>query len=1158
MPEKVYFCGQGKSAMLDRVVSAFAAALRRSLTDASVPGTYLTEAKAIDELVSLGAVDLASIHAVLRRHTAYENDPACWDYAQSIGESLARQRGVLGNGMSAGVFGDCAAYSVAVSALLTRLFGSPGEWVLVGNERDPAQHILNDVGSLPIGYSGPVFLDATDARGFPWQPPASVTVMTWLDPMTGNELRRWKRNENMDAGVTFAGGHKSGVGCGLCLLGIAGLPRRDATVNGVSGLFSWVQDAIWDNIKPVRGVVEGIDDFFQDTVIDEVAKPLGKDLAKITKQVAEGLGSVGQQVIDFARDPESWKMMLLNAVSFAGGAGGSFIGFANTARHLSKYPAINAVVHGVLNSIPGAGTLMSGAMTLMQGVMSAGAKKQRVYSDGEMAMMAAVRDQAQAMVPAGTAGMTAEIANGLAEAVNSITDPAHRARVNAIAQGLRSGELAFGPNWSIVPATSTGPSGTGFWGDIVGALGDAASWTANAVVDAGSWVGGAATDAWGFVAGGGTPSTSGDIVNTIVGNTAGNVGNTVTGAVGGLLGETAGGLVGAATEIGLTVAGNTLAGGGSMSAALNGMTYAQCKLLPMQNMMCGTRKDGKPGCADQCASLPGAPDPGAALALNTGSATTALAGALGLDGFMLTPQYQATALPTGSGTEYLFESGGPVISRSDLDAIVRPEDVRGPTHVHLNVTDAMVKVPSFAGTDLLQFGVEFKQDAMGKPWRLYNPNDPRMVRLEWLLQTIERWNKENPTNPVPNSTLIEVLDLTPAIEAWESDRTNGATAAFVPPTFAVIDSFSLGWVRINLQRTWTITTDVARYPSNNPPASYYGFGRKPVRDALPGLSDGTDTGTRDGKMAPADSSRLEAAAIFVRPWHLAGQSGSKPTGDAWIARWNGARSTWPASPMTLEQVAESDLAATAWVKLLSNSGAHIVHGRPWVQVGTLRSRLSAIDAQFAQEEAARQAYAPQAAAQDEAKRRMTHMAAKWRRIDDNTNDLRTLGEWVQDFQTQYGAGVNAGMESPIVLQWEADNNARMQLSMLVMLARIYHDKPDGTPFTTAELLDPEPLETNAVMQEYSFDDGPDNTVTGNGSSHSVNVNNNPGSTGGSGGGGGSATTNPGSNTNQQGGGSGGSTVAVTQPPVTKPAGGGGAAIIVAFAALGVLMYMLKK
>jgi len=1143
MPEKVYFCGQGKSAMLGRVVKAFSAALRRSLSGASVPGTSLTESGAIDELIRMGAEDPASIHAVLRRHTVYENDPACWDYAQSIGESLARQRGLLGNGMSSGVFGDCAAYSVAVSALLMRLFGSPGEWVLVGNDQDPAQHILNDVGTLAIGYSGPVYLDATDARGFPWQPPTGVTVMTWLDPMTGRELLRWRKEEDMEPSVTMARGRKMGVGCGLCLLGIAGLPRREAEVNGVSGLFSWVQDAIWDNVKPVRGVVEGIDDFFQDTVIDEVAKPLGKDLAQITKQVADGMGKVGQQVVDFARDPESWKMMLINTVSFAGGAAGSFLGFANTARHLSKYPAINAVVHGVLNAIPGAGTLMSGAMTLMQGVMSAGAQRKRVYSDGEMAMMAAVRDQANAMVPSGTAGMTAEIANGLAEAVNSITDPSHRARINAIAQGLRSGELAFGPNWTIVPATSTGPSGTGFLGDIFGAIGDAASWTVGAVSDAGSWVGGAATDAWGYVFGGGTPATSGDVVNTIVNNTAGNVGNTVSGAVGSVLGDTAGGFVGSVVEVGLAVGGNTLAGGGSASSALNGATYAQCSLLP-QNMMCGRRKDGKQGCADPCAHLPGAPDPGAALALNTQSATSALAGLFGFDQFMLTPQYRPTAEQTTGNTEYLFESGGPVISRTDLDALVRPQDVRGPTHVHLNLMDAMVRVPNVAGVDLLKYGVEFKQDSLGKPWHLFKPDDPKLVRLQWLLQTIERWNSEHTSNPIPNDTVIEVLDLTPAIEAWERDRTQGASAAFVPPAFAVIDSFTLGWVRINLQRSWTITTDVARYPDGNPPASYFGFGRKPVRDSLPGLSDGSDTGTRDGKMLSSDSSRLEATAIFVRPWHLAGQAGSLPTGDAWVARWSGTRSTWPSSPMTLEEIAESNLAATAWVKLISNSGSDIIHGKPWVQVGTLRSRLSAIDAQLAQEEAARQANAPQAAAQELAKRRMTHMAAKWRRTDDNSNELRTLGEWVQDFQNQYGAGANAGMESLISLRWEEDSEANFWLPMLVTLARMKHGKSDGTLFTTGELLNPAPLQEPTTFSPYEFSDVSDaNTVTGSG--HAVTVRN-PGSTGGKSGGG-TSHVPPGaeqpSNTNHG---------------ALAPTANSGMAVVVAITAATVLFFMLKR
>ncbi|MCK6440112.1 MAG: hypothetical protein L6Q71_07925, partial [Planctomycetes bacterium] len=85
---------------------------------------------------------LDEIYAALKRLT-YRNDPQCVDRAQSLETSLSRQKGE-------GVFGDCGAFAVALSALAEAAGHGPGEWVLLGDESDPAQHIVNKFGQRLI------------------------------------------------------------------------------------------------------------------------------------------------------------------------------------------------------------------------------------------------------------------------------------------------------------------------------------------------------------------------------------------------------------------------------------------------------------------------------------------------------------------------------------------------------------------------------------------------------------------------------------------------------------------------------------------------------------------------------------------------------------------------------------------------------------------------------------------------------------------------------------------------------------------------------------------------------------------------------------------------------------------------------------------------
>src|SRR5690606_1480807 len=136
------------------------------------------------------------------------------------------------------------------------------------------------------------------------------------------------------------------------------------------------------------------------------------------------------------------------------------------------------------------------------------------------------------------------------------------------------------------------------------------------------------------------------------------------------------GLLGGAAELVLNVAGNDLLGGGngSYTSALNGVTYAQCRTMS-HTMMCLPRRDGMPGCGDPCEALPGAPNPGAAPGTSTGNVLSGLADAAGLgqvvdmiaDSFMPNTQYVRVA-EEGGEEEYLFESSGSVMQRTNLDA----------------------------------------------------------------------------------------------------------------------------------------------------------------------------------------------------------------------------------------------------------------------------------------------------------------------------------------------------------------------------------------------------------------------------------------------------------------------------------------------------------
>ena len=154
--------------------------------DAGVPGVLagfaegyrasLKEPETTD-IANVIPADRAGVFEYLRRNAVYQNDPVCLDYMQSVGASMQRLA-------REGIFGDCGAYAVFVSALATRLGFGPGMWLLLGDANNPAQHIVNifHLGSVDL------VIDATQPNGYDWQIPAYFTSVQMIDPRTGKAV----------------------------------------------------------------------------------------------------------------------------------------------------------------------------------------------------------------------------------------------------------------------------------------------------------------------------------------------------------------------------------------------------------------------------------------------------------------------------------------------------------------------------------------------------------------------------------------------------------------------------------------------------------------------------------------------------------------------------------------------------------------------------------------------------------------------------------------------------------------------------------------------------------------------------------------------------------------------------------------------------------
>lgn len=123
---------------------------------------------------------LSGIFGFLRSTARYENDPVCVDFMQSFAASMERLR-------ESGIFGDCGAYTVAFSALSTRMGYGPGLWLLLGDAENPGQHIVNFF-ALVGNPSNGLVIDSTLANGFGLAIPAYFTSIRVIDPRSGQEL----------------------------------------------------------------------------------------------------------------------------------------------------------------------------------------------------------------------------------------------------------------------------------------------------------------------------------------------------------------------------------------------------------------------------------------------------------------------------------------------------------------------------------------------------------------------------------------------------------------------------------------------------------------------------------------------------------------------------------------------------------------------------------------------------------------------------------------------------------------------------------------------------------------------------------------------------------------------------------------------------------
>ena len=153
------------------------------------------------------AITLGDAVEKLVSFASYQPDANCLDHAQSFAASVHRQ-------LSEGVFGDCGAFTTAISTLAWALLGVPGLWVLLGDQKDPAQHIVNlFVVKDKDGHQAFILVDGTataqggqpDASVIGYQPPERFSVFSIINPNNGEVIAS---NYDPAKGV-------SGVACGM-------------------------------------------------------------------------------------------------------------------------------------------------------------------------------------------------------------------------------------------------------------------------------------------------------------------------------------------------------------------------------------------------------------------------------------------------------------------------------------------------------------------------------------------------------------------------------------------------------------------------------------------------------------------------------------------------------------------------------------------------------------------------------------------------------------------------------------------------------------------------------------------------------------------------------------------------------------------------------
>lgn len=284
--------GCGKAARLDAIIADFAKRARQSASEPE---------HAIAFLRQWDVRDMRSLHRALVERTVYAGDPHCQDYAQTLARSLRRME-------AEGVFGDCAAYAVAVAALAHAL-GVPLEaqrFVLLGDVEDRGRHIVNLIDrNRGLGQPDWVVVDATEADGYGWTIPPDLNVVQTYDIETGTQTLHPAGSQHVLKPATQE----------------APMPTNPGGAKGVAG---------WNPVRSVRSAVA--------RASGQVRNELARTEVAVRQEAGRAVQTVGGVVADSSQGVQTLARYGESTISSAARAG--FATVASTAASVADVSAL--------------------------------------------------------------------------------------------------------------------------------------------------------------------------------------------------------------------------------------------------------------------------------------------------------------------------------------------------------------------------------------------------------------------------------------------------------------------------------------------------------------------------------------------------------------------------------------------------------------------------------------------------------------------------------------------------------------------------------------------------------------------------------------------------------------------------------------------------